>query len=70
VPPVTSATTMSLGGGKSRYVNNEDVDKTLVSDDPGIFTLIAIDKRGGECGASFARMGRINNSCRMVVRGR
>ena len=48
VPPVTSTTTMSLGGGESRYVNDEDVDKILVSNDPGIFTLIAVDKRGGE----------------------
>jgi hypothetical protein len=44
---VTSATTTSLGGGKSRYVNDEDVDKILVSNDPGVFTLIAVDKRGG-----------------------
>jgi hypothetical protein len=44
---MTSATTMSLGGSKSRYVNNEDVDKILVSNDPGIFMLIAINKRGG-----------------------
>jgi hypothetical protein len=43
---VTSATTTSLGGGKSRYVNNEDVDKILVSNDPGIFTLIPVNKRG------------------------
>jgi hypothetical protein len=69
-PPVTSATTTSLGGGESRYVNDEDVDKILVSNDPGVFTLIAIDKQGGECGASFARTGRIYNSCRMVMRGR
>ncbi len=46
-PPVTSATTTSLGGGVSRYVNNEDVDKILVSNDPGVFTLIAINKQGG-----------------------
>ncbi len=45
--PVTSVTTTSLGGGKSRYVNDKDVDKILVSDDPGVFTLIAVNKRGG-----------------------
>jgi hypothetical protein len=44
---VTSATTTSLRGGESRYVNDEDVDKILVSNDSGVFTLIAIDKRGG-----------------------
>ncbi len=44
---MTSATTTSLEGGKRRYVNNEDVDKILVSDEPGVFTLIAVDKRGG-----------------------
>ncbi len=56
--PVTSVTTTSLGGSKSSYVNDEDVDTILVSDDPGIFTLIPIDKlaRGGS-GASFARTG-------------
>ncbi len=56
-PPVTSATTMSLGGGKSRYINDEDVNTILVSNDPGIFALIPVDKRaGGGGGASFARM--------------
>jgi hypothetical protein len=44
---VTSTTTTSLGGSKSRYVYDEDVDKILVSNDPGIFTLIAINKQGG-----------------------
>jgi hypothetical protein len=44
---VTSATTTSLGGGKSRYINNEYVDTILVSNDPGIFSLIAINKRAG-----------------------
>ncbi len=44
---MTSATTTSLGSGKSRYVNDEDVDKILVSDDPSVFTLIAVDKRRG-----------------------
>jgi hypothetical protein len=57
---VTSATTTSLGGGKSRYVNDEDVDTILVSNDPGIFALIAVDKRaGGGRRASFARTGGI-----------
>ncbi len=46
VPPVISATTMSLRGGKSRYVNDEDMDKILVSNDPGVFMLIAVDKQG------------------------
>jgi hypothetical protein len=59
-PPVTSATTTSLGGGESRYINDEDVDTILVSDDPGDFSLIPIDKRaGGGRGASFARTGGI-----------
>ncbi len=59
-PSVTSATTTSLGGGKSRYVNDEDVDTILVSDDPGVFSLIAVNKRAGEGhGASFARTGGI-----------
>ena len=47
VPSVTSATTMSVGGGESRYVNDDDVDSILVSDDPGVFALIAVDKQGG-----------------------
>ncbi len=47
VPAVTSATTTSVGGGESRYVNDDDVDTILVSDDPGVFALIAVDKRGG-----------------------
>jgi hypothetical protein len=68
--PVTSGTTTSLEGGESRYVSDEDVDKILVSDNPGVFMLIAIDKRGGECGASFTRTGRIYNLCRTVMRGR
>ncbi len=60
MPPVTSVTTTSLGGGKSRYVNNEDVDTILVSNDPSVFVLIAVDKRaGGGHGALFARMGGI-----------
>ncbi len=45
--PVTSATTTSLGGGKSRYVNDEDVDTILVSNDPGVFALIPVNKRAG-----------------------
>ena len=55
---MTSTTTTSLGGGKSRYVNDEDVDTILVSNDPSIFALIDIDKQvGGRRGASFARTG-------------
>ncbi len=46
---MTSATTTSLGGGKSRYVKDEDVDTILVSDDPGIFALIPVDKQAGGC---------------------
>jgi hypothetical protein len=46
-PSVTSATTTSVGGGESRYVNDDDVDSILVSDDPGVFALIAVNKRGG-----------------------
>ncbi len=46
---MTSTTTTSLGGGESRYVNDEDVDTILVSDDPGVFALIPIDKRAGGC---------------------
>ncbi len=46
-PPVTSVTTTSLGGGESRYVNDEDVDKILVSNDPSVITLIAVNKWGG-----------------------
>jgi hypothetical protein len=47
MPPVTSATTTSLGGSESRYVNNEDVDTILVSNDPGIIALIASNKQAG-----------------------
>jgi hypothetical protein len=46
-PSVTFATTTSVGGGESRYVNDDDVDSILVSDDPGVFALIAVNKRGG-----------------------
>ncbi len=44
---MTSVTTTSLGGGESRYVNDEDVDTILVSNDPGVFALIPIDKQAG-----------------------
>jgi hypothetical protein len=40
-------TTTSLGGGKNRYVNDEDVDMILVSNDLDVFALIPVDKRAG-----------------------
>ncbi len=44
---MTSATTTSLGGGESRYINDEDVNTILVSNDPGVFALVAINKQAG-----------------------
>jgi hypothetical protein len=46
---MTSATTTSLGGGKSRYLNDEDVNTILVSNDPGVFALISVNKQVMGC---------------------
>ena len=48
VPAVTSETTISLQGGKSNTVNEDNVANMLVGDEPGVIVLIAVEKKGGK----------------------
>jgi hypothetical protein len=48
-PAVTSKTTMSVNGGESKYVDEDDVATMLVSDEPdSALVLIAVEKKGGK----------------------
>ncbi|KAL3761984.1 hypothetical protein ACHAW5_006490 [Stephanodiscus triporus] len=48
MPAVTSTTTTSVRGGNSRYVDEDDIATMLVSDEPDVFALIAVEKNGGK----------------------
>ena len=47
-PAVTSKTTTSVKGRRSRFVNPDNVATMLVSDEVGVFALMYVDKRGGK----------------------
>jgi hypothetical protein len=47
VPAVSSETTLSVEGGRSQYVNLENVATMLVSDELGVLALISVDELGG-----------------------
>ena len=57
VPAVTSMTTTSVQGGESRSVNENDVATMLVSDEPGVFALISVEKTGGKVNGIVKKRG-------------
>jgi len=79
-PAVTSKTTTSVKGRRSRFVNPDNVATMLVSDEVGVFALIYVDKRAGKVngivkkdktkGVKFTQNGRgeqVRSSMRYVV---
>jgi hypothetical protein len=47
-PAVTSNTTISVNGGESKYIDEDDIAIMLVSDEPdSAIVLISVEKKGG-----------------------
>jgi hypothetical protein len=55
MPAVTSTTTTSVRGGRSIYVDEEDIATMLVSDEPDVVALIAVEKKGGKANGIVQR---------------
>jgi hypothetical protein len=47
-PAVTSKTVTRVKGGKSQYVNSDNVATMLVSDEVGVVAMISVDKKEGK----------------------
>jgi hypothetical protein len=57
MPAVTSMTTTSVQGGESRSVNENHVATMRVSDKPGVFALIYVEKTRGKVNGIVKKSG-------------